>query len=141
MQPVACATQGANAVSDSDVEDSDLIHDAGCSFEKARARDAIAAPRAARVQIRVAVNTLLTDGSKMAGMGPLCHVAWAAHLPRVSEIAPLAGAARDAAVTASQTADQLMQQKREAALYFWQERKRMTAPAWEAPPGTPESHA
>ena len=77
----------------------------------------------------------------MAGMGPLGHVAWAAHLPRVSEIAPLDGVARDAAVAASQTADRLLQQKREAALQFWQERKRVTAPAWEAPPGTPEPRA
>ena len=96
---------------------------------------------AARVQVRAAVETLLADEGTMAGMGPLCHVAWAAHLPRVSEIAPLAGAARDAAVAASQTADQLMQHKREAALQFWQERKRVTAPAWEAPPGTPKPRA
>ena len=74
-------------------------------------------------------------------MGPLCHVAWAAHLPRVSDAAPLAGAARDAAVAASQTADQLLHQKREAALQFWQERKRATAPAWKAPPRMPASRA
>ena len=70
-------------------------------------------------------------------MSPLCHAAWAAHLPRVSEIAPLAGPARGAAVAASQIGDQLLQERREAALQFWQERKRMTAPEWEAPPGTP----
>ena len=93
------------------------------------------------MQLKAAVEALLTDEGTMAGMGPLGHVAWAAHLPRVSEIAPLAGAARDAAVAASQTADQLMHQKREAALQFWQERKRVTAPAWEAPPGTPKSRA
>ena len=61
--PVACATQGANADSDDDVEGggSDLypqqIHDAGCAFEEARAhyptrarRGATAAPRAFRLE-------------------------------------------------------------------------------------------
>ena len=95
----------------------------------------------ARAQIKAAVDELLADEDKRAGMSPLCHAAWAAHLPRVSEMAPLAGPARDAAVAASQTTDQLMQKRREAALQFWQERKRATAPAWEAPPGTPGSRA
>ena len=94
-------------------------------------------PRGARAQVKAAVETLLADEDKRAGMSPLCHAAWAAHLPRVSEIAPLAGPARGAAVAASQTGDQLLQERREAALQFWQERKRMTAPEWEAPPGTP----
>ena len=93
------------------------------------------------MQLKAAVEALLTDEGTMAGMGPLGHVAWAAQLPRVSEIAPLDGVARDAAVAASQTADRLLQQKREAALQFWQERKRVTAPAWEAPPGAPRPRA
>ena len=62
----------------------------------------------ARAQIKAAVDALLADEEKRAGMSPLCHAAWAAHLPRVREIAPLAGLERDAAVAASQTSDQLL---------------------------------
>lgn len=98
-------------------------------------------PRGARAQVKAAVEALLADVDKRAGMSPLCHAAWAAHLPRVCEIAPLAGPARDAAVAASQTADQLLQERREAALTFWRERKQVTAPAWEAPPGMPETRS
>ena len=93
--------------------------------------------REARAQIKAAVDALLDDEDKRAGMSPLCHAAWAAHLPRVREIAPLAGLERDAAVAASQTSDQLLQARREAALQFWRERKRVTASEWKAPPGTP----
>lgn len=93
--------------------------------------------REARAQIKAAVDALLDDEDKRAGMSPLCHAAWAAHLPRVREIAPLAGPERDAAVAASQTSDALLQERREAALQFWRERKRVTASEWKAPPGTP----
>ena len=94
-------------------------------------------PRSARAQIKAAVDALLADEEKRAGMSPLCHATWAAQLPRAREIAPLAGPERDAAVAASQTSDQLLQERREAALQFWRERKRVTASEWKAPPGAP----
>ncbi len=142
--PAASAAQDADVDSDDGAEGGggDLcpqqIHDAGCAFEEALARHSTGAePRSARAQIKAAVDALLDDEDKRAGMSPLCHAAWAAHLPRVREIAPLAGPERDAAVAASQTSDALLQERREAALQFWRERKRVTASEWKAPPGTP----
>jgi hypothetical protein len=81
-------------------------------------------------EMRAEVESLNHDKERIHAMTAWDHLAWAENLPRVAAAKSISPQLRETVEAATRTDTRDLHNRREAALDFWRERARMTAPAW-----------
>ncbi len=80
------------------------------------------------------VDALRGDAERVAGMTPLGHLEWARHLPLSREPGAVPPVLQNSVAVCERLSSSELKERRQRALSFWGERKRMTAQVWQAAP-------
>ena len=78
-----------------------------------------------------AVDALERDVAKLGNMSPLDHLGWAEQLPLLSERHDAPPVLQEAAEFSRECGPQRLQNKRHAAVTFWEKRRRELQPEWD----------